>query len=170
LNEAITAYATLAIAALTLVSVGVAYVAFRSQVRSFSASVSADMALKLLREFDSETLIALRGRVAQGFLVGHPISEAEILFDFLEQVGFFLRKGLIEVDVAHSFFFHWVNIYWLAGKSMIEKKRDGAEGLWKDFEYLYRKTLEVEASTDHRSRFINPSSELLRACLEEELV
>jgi cbb3-type cytochrome oxidase subunit 3 len=169
MNEAITAFATLAIAVLTLISVGVAYFAFRSQVRSFAASISADLSLKLLREFESDASVARRGRVADALLKGHPSSESEDVFDFFEQVGFFLRKGLIEGDVAHSFFFHWANLYWIAGNPLIEERRIGCEGLWREFEHLYRTTLQIEIATAPRSRFINPSPQLIRESLEEEL-
>lgn len=80
-----------------------------------------------------------------------------------------MRKGLIETDVAHSFFFHWVNLYWIVRKQTIEEKRIESEGLWKDFELLYQKLLNIEMTTDPRSRFINPSAEIIKKCLEEEL-
>jgi hypothetical protein len=170
MNETITTWATLAIAAGTLVSVWVAYRAFRSQVKSFAASVSADLVLKFVHEFESDVSVARRGRVAEAFLKNLKIAEADDLFDFFESVGLFVRKGLIEADVAHSFLFHWVNLYWVAGKQLIEEKRAECEGLWKDFEYLYQQTLQIEIDTAPRSRFINPTPELLRASLEEELI
>lgn len=168
--EAITAGAAVASALIALLGVGVAYYAFQNQVKSLAGSVSADLALKLGDNFDSEVSVARRGRVANAFLNNLKIAEADDVFDFFEQVGFFVRKGLIEADVAHSFFFHWVNLYWIAGRETIREKRIECSGLWKDFEFLYEKLLKIEITTDPRSRFINPSAELIKKSLEEELV
>jgi hypothetical protein len=157
-------------ALIALFGVSVSYRAFKNQVKIMAGSVSADLALKLADDFDSEISLARRGRVANAFLNNLKIAEADDVFDFFEQVGFFVRKGLIESDVAHSFFFHWVNLYWIAGRQAIAEKRVESEGLWKDFEFLYQKLLNIEMTTDPRSRFINPSSEIIKKYLEEELV
>jgi hypothetical protein len=167
--EAITAWAAVASTLVALLGVRVAYYAFKSQVRSLAGSVSADLALKLAGDFDSEVSIARRGRVANAFLNNLRIAEADDVFDFFEQIGFFVRKGIIEADVAHSFFFHWVNLYWNAGKRTIAEKRVESDGLWKDFEFLYQQLLNIEITTDPRSRFINPSAEIIKKGLEEEL-
>jgi hypothetical protein len=170
MNAAITAWAAVASSLIALLSVGIAYRAFKTQVTSFRSSVSADLALKLVHDFDSEAWLARRGRVANAYLNSLKIAEADDVFDFFEQIGFFVRKGLIEADVAHSFFFHWVNLYWIVGKQTIAEKRIESAGLWKDFEFLYDRLLKIEMTTDPRSRFINPSPELIKKSLEEELV
>lgn len=167
--EAITAWATLVIALCTIGSVFLAYRAMQNQVKSLASSVSADLALKLVHDFDSDANIARRGRVSNAFIKGLNLSETEDLFDFFEQIGLFVRKGLIDADIAHSFFFHWVNLYWVAGKTLIEKKRGASVGLWTDFEYLYKRLLQIEMESDPHSRFINPSEDLIRQSLEEEL-
>lgn len=94
LNEMMTAWATLTIAAGTLVSVWVSYRAFRNQVKSFAMSVSADLALKLARDFDSQESIERRGRIAHAFLNRHKIAETDDLFDFFEKIGFLFGNVL----------------------------------------------------------------------------
>lgn len=91
------------------------------------------------------------------------------LFDLFEAIGLFARRGLLDPDVAHSFFFHWVNLYWVSGKHIIEQKRKASADLWCDFELLYKLLLKIEMERDARSRYINPSDDLIRECLEEEL-
>jgi hypothetical protein len=167
--EAITAWATLVIALGTIASLLIAFRAIRIQSESMAGSVSADLALKLVGGFDKEATVSRRSRVANGFLNKLNLAEAEDLFDFFEQVGLFVRKGLIDAEIAHSFFFHWVNLYWVSGRPLIETKRLASADLWKDFEYLYKRLLEIEMTLDPRSRFINPSDELIRQGLEEEL-
>jgi hypothetical protein len=167
--EAITAWATIVIAIGTLASVYVAYRGIRSQARSFASSVSADLALKLLHDFDSENSRERRSRVADALLKKIKLVEVEELFDAFESIGLFVRRGLLDAEIAHSFFFHWVNLYWVAGKHIIGEKRQASSDLWCDFEFLYKKLSKIEMERDARSRFINPSDDLVKACLEEEL-
>jgi cbb3-type cytochrome oxidase subunit 3 len=167
--EAITAWATIAIAIGTLASVYVAYRGIKSQAQSFANSVSADLALKLLHDFDSEENRKRRSRVADSLLKKIKLAEVDDLFDLFESIGLFVRRGLLDPDVAHSFFFHWVNLYWVAGKHIVEEKRKASADLWCDFELLYKSLLTIEMARDARSRYINPSDDLIRECLEEEL-
>jgi hypothetical protein len=167
--EAITAWATIVIAVGTLASIFFTYRGMQSQARSFAGSVSADLALKLVRDFDSDPYKNLRSRAADAFLKKLRLNEAENLFDFFEQIGLFVRRGLLDAEIAHSFFFHWANLYWVAGKNAIQEKREGCAELWTDFEYLYNALLQIEIKRDPKSRFINPSPELIKASLEEEL-
>jgi hypothetical protein len=104
--EAITAWSTIVVAIGTLLSVFVAYRGIRSQTQSFANSVSADLALKLVRDFQSDENEKKRSRVADAFLKGLRIAETEDLFDEFEKIGLFVRKGLLDADVAYSFFFH----------------------------------------------------------------
>jgi cbb3-type cytochrome oxidase subunit 3 len=167
--EAITAWATIVIALGTLASVYVAYRGIKSQARSFANSVSADLALKLVHDFDSDDNRKRRSRAADALLKKIKLVEVDDLFDMFESIGLFVRKGLLDADIAHSFFFHWVNLYWVAGKHIVEEKRKASADLWCDFELLYKALLKIEMARDARSRFINPSDDLIRECLEEEL-
>ena len=167
--EAVTAGTTVATAIGTLISVYVAYRGIRSQARNFRNSVSADLALKLCSDFDEKDNLARRSRVAHALINEIPLVECDDLFDKFEAIGLFYRKGLIDADVAYSFFFHWVNIYWVAGKHIIESKRKSSENLWCDFEYLYDALLKIEIKNAPHSRLINPSEQLIKQLLEEEL-
>jgi cbb3-type cytochrome oxidase subunit 3 len=167
--EAITAWATIAIAIGTLLSVYVAYRGIKSQTQSFANSVAANLALKLVHDFDSSENRGRRSRAANALLNHLALAEIEDLFDVFETIGLFVRKGFLDADIAHSFFFHWVNLYWVASKHLIEEKRKASADLWTDFEYLYNRLLQIQIAEDSRSRFINPSDELIRQGLEEEL-
>jgi hypothetical protein len=168
--EAITAWSTIVIALGTLVGIYFTYRGMRSQAQSFAGSVSADLALKLVHDFDDVPNRELRSRVSDALLKGLRLSEADNLFDFFEQIGLFVRRGLLDREIAHSFFFHWTNLYWVAGKHIVQEKREGCAGLWTDFEYLYKTLLQVEIKTDPKSRFLNMSFDFIKANLEEELL
>ncbi len=169
MSEAITAWATLVFAVVTTLSLVLAFRAMQVQTKSMASSVSADLAINLVHDFESDPNVSRRSRVSEAMLNGLNLAETEDLFDRFEQIGLFVRKGLIDPDIAHSLFFHWVNLYWVAGKSLIENTRTASSGLWTDFEYLYKKLLQIEMETDPRSRFINPTEALIRQGLEEEL-
>jgi cbb3-type cytochrome oxidase subunit 3 len=66
--EAITAWATIAIAIGTLLSVYVAYRGIKSQTQSFANSVAANLALKLVHDFDSSENRGRRSRAANALL------------------------------------------------------------------------------------------------------
>ncbi len=167
--EAITAWSTIVIAIGTLASIYFTYRGMEKQAKSFAGSVSADLALKMVREFDEDSFRSLRSRVADASLKKLRLGETENLFDFFEQIGLFVRRGLLDVEIAHSFFFHWTNLYWIAGRSVIQEKREGCATLWTDFECLYNTLLQIEIKTDPKSRFIEMTPDLLKACLEEEV-
>lgn len=165
---AITAWGTIVTAFCSIVSVFVTYRAMQNQTKGLANSVSADLALKLEHEFESQKIIEIRGHVADALSKNLKTSEAEILFDFFEQIGFFVQKGIIDAEVAYSFFFHWVNLYWIAGESLIKEKRIASANLWTDFESLYKILLKIEKKADPLSKFIKPSADLIKQCLEEE--
>jgi cbb3-type cytochrome oxidase subunit 3 len=89
--EAITAWATIVIALGTLASVYVAYRGIKSQARSFANSVSADLALKLVHDFDSDDNRKRRSRVADALLKKIKLVEVDDLFDMFESIGLFVR-------------------------------------------------------------------------------
>lgn len=85
--EAITAWSTIAIAVATFGGVYVAYKALKSQGESLANSVSADLALKLVKEFDDEEHRKLRSCAADAFLKHLKQSEIDNLFDTFEMIG-----------------------------------------------------------------------------------
>lgn len=90
--EAIAAWAIIAIAIGTLASVYVAYLGIKSQTQSLANSVSADLALKLLHEFNSKDCWERRSRVADAFLKKINLVEIDELFDLFESMDYLCAR------------------------------------------------------------------------------
>ncbi len=89
--------------------------------------------------------------------------------DFFETVGLLVRTKTLTNELAHNFFFHWINLYWLAGESYIKTKRQAAKALWEDFERLYSDVRKIEQSKDPNSEELKLKPEQIRERLKEEL-
>ena len=94
--------------------------------------------------------------------------QAEDVFDFFETVGLFVRLGALTEDIAYSVFFHWVNLYWKAGKHHIGAKQQEAASLWGDFERLYKTMCDIERRAHEESDDLKMPDSRLRRQLQEE--
>ncbi len=95
------------------------------------------------------------------------------MFDFFETVGLMVRTGALTKDLAYNFFFHWFNMYWVAGQSYIQEERKNSKSLWENFEYGYLSVREIEMEKDAHSTDLRLAEdqqrlrELLQAEIEE---
>ena len=183
MTDPITAWSTFALAVVTFISLWVSIFAvrasyrgikeqtdsFKKQTDSFVASVSADLCLKLMDRFDNPVMLHKRNNAAKALIDGENLSEADEVFDFFEIVGLYVRRGVIDAELAHSMFFHWANLYWNAGKDYITESRQRTTTLYCDFEDVYKVVLQIEMHIDPRSRDINPTKADLNAFLRQEL-
>jgi hypothetical protein len=138
----------------------------------FKLSLAADLSMKLDDRFNPEDLRRARSDAARALLSNQNLADAEDVFDFFETVGLLVRTGAVTSDLAYNFFFHWINLYWVAGQGYIQKKRRIAKSLWEDFEYLYGKVLEIEKRKDIQSADLKLSNQpdRIRELLQEEVI
>jgi hypothetical protein len=169
MTDPVTAWSTLILAIMSFVAVGISYWGIKRQTESFALSVSAELCLKLTDRFNSESMIKIRSLAAKALLEKSNSSAADEVFDFFETVGLYVRKNAVDKQIAHSMFFHWVNLYWRAGKETIIKNRERCAGIYSDFEHLYDTVLKSEMSVDQKSRDINPTDADLEAFLKQEM-
>jgi hypothetical protein len=168
MTDPITAWSTFGLAVFSLVAVGVSYWGIKKQTESFAMSVSADLCLKLTDRFDSEPMIKIRNLAARALMGQTDLDAADDIFDFFETVGLYVRKNALDKEIAHSMFFHWVNLYWHAGRSHILKSRERSSGIYADFENLYNMVLKIEMRDYPKSRDINPTEEEIIKFLKQE--
>jgi hypothetical protein len=169
LYDKITAWSTLALAVLSMVSCYVVFWGIRRQTQSFAQSISADLGFKLHDRFDSPTLKEIRKKATNTLLAGKRSADVDDLFDFFETIGFYVDRGLLDERIAHTLFFHWVNLYWVAGKDQIKNNQAASVGIWIYFGKLYDRLMAIEIADDPKSRDINPSDERIRQLLQYEL-
>ena len=153
----------------TVVAAAAAVYAIWLQNKSFKANLTAELAMKLDDRFSSPECKEIRSRAARALQNHIKEEEAEDVFDFFETVGLFTRRKALDAEIVHSFFFHWINVYWTAGKDHISRRQAESKFLWKDFSYLYLKVLEIEMKEDPSSQDIALSADDLRRYLNHEI-
>jgi hypothetical protein len=138
----------------------------------FKLSLAADLSMKLDDRFNPEDFRQTRSHAAQALLSGQKLVDAEDVFDFFETVGLLVRTGALTKELAYSFFFHWINLYWVAGQEHIQEKRKGAKSSWEDFEYIYKIVQQLERMKDADSEDLKLAEQpqRLKTLLNEEIV
>jgi hypothetical protein len=160
--EALTAVGTIVLA---LIAISMGYI----QTKGFKLNLAANLSMKLVDQFDQKEFKLIRSKAARALKDHVAEEEAEDVFDFFETVGLFTRRKALDVEVVHSLFFHWINMYWVAGKPYISRRQSESKCLWKDFGYLYREVLAVEMKDDPSSQDISLSPEDLEHHLNDEV-
>jgi hypothetical protein len=138
----------------------------------FKLSLAADLSMKLDDRFNLEDFRQTRSHAAQALLSGQNLVNAEDVFDFFETVGLMVRTEALTKDLAYNFFFHWINMYWVAGQGHIQEKRKIAKSLWENFEYLYNIVQQLEQIKDADSEDLKLAEQpqRLRTLLNEEII
>ncbi|HEV2498823.1 MAG TPA: hypothetical protein VGY31_04490 [Terriglobia bacterium] len=159
------AFATLLLTAIAaLVSSIVAVKSLGASKRS----LSADLCMRLEDRFDSVHIKSCRSRAAKSLLTHSNVEEAEDVLDFFETTGLLVRLKALNLEMVYSSFFHWANTYWNAAKPHIDLRRKTRKTLWQEFEYLYRKMIEIEKRKDASSVDLSPTPQLIEGNLVDE--
>lgn len=156
--SAMTALATVLAALAAAVSLWVSWRGISAQNtqakasrEDFKLSLSADLAMKLEDRFNSAEQRKIRANAARAILSNEKLIEAEEVFDFFETVGLMVRTGALTKDLVYNFFFHWMNMYWVAGQAYIQEERKNSISLWENFEFGYKAVREMEEMKDAHS-------------------
>lgn len=157
------------IAVISLSSALIAWWGIKKQAALLQTSVLVDNLLKLEERFTSESFKSKRHLAATDLLGKSEDGQSEDVFDFFETVGLLLRRKILDEETVHSTFFHWINLYWLAGQECIQQMRRDGRPVYSDFEDLYKKVHEFEKKKDPKSGDLKPTPEVLDEYLEEEL-
>jgi hypothetical protein len=117
-------------------------------------------------------------RSAANFLLGEQQSgdELEDVFDYLESpIADKVISGAVDRQQAYDIFYHWIRLYWQAGKEFIRKYREEEPAAWSSLETLYgitlaieKRKLEKELGRAVTADDLNLSSEKLRKYLLQE--
>lgn len=143
---------------------------FWRQNKSYKESLALDLAMKLDERFNDQVFRTLRSDAAKALLNQNNLTNSEEVFDFFETVGSFQERQSLDDELIHDFFFHWINLYWNAGKTHIEdQRRSHTKMLWQKFEKLYGAVIEIEKRGDVSSKDLNPNPDQIKKWLEEEI-
>ena len=141
---------------------------FDRQIRDYQLTLHAKTILRFEQRFNDPDFKQIRCLAANALLAKQDEEQAEDVFDFFETVGLFVKLGALTEEIAYSVFFHWVNLYWKAGKHHIGSKQQESAALWGDFERLYNSLCNIEKRTHADSDDLTMSESRLRHQLQEE--
>ena len=139
------------------------------QLNAYKLALSVDIMLKFDARFNEPNFKATRSNAAKALLSKTYQEEAEDVFDFFDTVGLFVNLGALSDVLAYSVFFHWINLYWTAGKEYIGSKQTETRAVWVDFQELSEKVREIERQRDPESEDLKMPEGRLQELLQEEI-
>jgi hypothetical protein len=175
---AITSFASVGAALAAIASVFLSWRGIQEQNKQsqksredFRLSLAADLAMKLEDRFDTKEQRKIRARASQALLTNSGLRETEDIFDFFETIGLLLRNGALYPDLAYNFFFHWINLYWIAGEGYIQTERNTSNTLWENFEFAFHTVCKIEQQRDPKSidLKLTSSSNRIKDLLQDEI-
>jgi hypothetical protein len=142
---------------------------FDRQIAEYRLALYAETTLRFEKRFNGPRFTQIRSKAARALLNKQDEVEAEDVFDFFETLGLFVKRGALDEGIAYSVFFHWINLYWRAGKHHIGSKQKDATTLWGDFSFLYERVCDIEKRNDPDSEDLRMPDSRLRQELQEEI-
>lgn len=157
--------ATWFIAAASIAAVLVAVLS----MRAYKLALSVDVVLKFDARFSEPNFKVTRSKAAKALLSKIDEDEAEDVFDFFDTLGLFVKLGALTDELAYSVFFHWINLYWMAGKRHIGSKQSETRPVWKNFRKISERVREIERQRDPESEDLKMPETRLHEHLQQEI-
>jgi len=139
------------------------------QLNAYKLALSVDVAHRFDERFDEPRFRATRSNATKALLSKSYQEEAEDVFDFFDTVGLFVKLGALSDELAYNVFFHWINLYWTAGKGYIGAKQAETSTVWVNFRELSEKVREIERQRDAESEDLKMPEGRLQELLQEEI-
>lgn len=118
--------------------------------------------------FNGKEFLNVRSAAAKA-LLEKPNDQIDDVLDFFDTVGYLVRVGALDKEMAWHTFFHWVRAYWYASKDYVAETRLKEPTVWEDFDQLYHKLMRLEAKKQKkRSLDLVPSIEEMKTFLNQE--
>jgi hypothetical protein len=165
-----------------LVGVCIAGLAFRSAQQSARRSVGLEVVWRLDARFTSKRMRCARSQAAgvlaevsnhQTTMDDERLWAADDVLDFFEDLGLLLHEHVLNANVVHSYFSHWIEGYWFAAETYLTYVRERDPTAWGDFQDLYRRMMVIEQKVAGKSVKRSPAEvprfldEELRVCTGE---
>lgn len=119
--------------------------------------LGAEMWLRFIQRFDSETMEAQRRSLATDLLANpKPESLPEALLEFFEDLAIASRRKYIAEDLAECSFSYYVRFWWAASKAYVEalRERKANKSLFVEFERLANQSKEASPSSAEIKEFL----------------
>ncbi|MDB5070257.1 MAG: hypothetical protein JWM87_1368 [Candidatus Eremiobacteraeota bacterium] len=97
-----------------------------------------------MRRVAAEALLRLWTERAEIDKYRDELSALEDVLDILEDVGFYIEAEQISAEVAHNHLYHWIRLWWFAGRPFVEAHQKREPPRWDHVALLYYETSVVE--------------------------
>ena len=141
----------------------------KEQMNAYRLALSVDVVLKFDVQFNEPNFKAVRSRAAKALLSKSNEGDADDVFDFFDTIGLFVKLGALSNELAYSVFFHWINLYWEAGKKYIAAKQTETSTVWRNLRMICEGVREIEKERDPNSEDLKMPESRLREQLKEEI-
>jgi hypothetical protein len=142
---------------------------FEKQLAEYKLALLAETTLKFEERFNDPHFKRVRSRAALALRNNSNEEDAEDVFDFFDTLWLFIDLGALTERIAYSVFFHWINLYWKAGKHHIGSKQQDTASVWQGFSSLYNKVVEIERQNNADSEDLKMSELRLGKQLQDEI-
>ncbi len=161
LAASITAVAALAVALMVARQM-------QQQAAHLEFNTSLESLWRLDADWNSDSMLSLRGVAADGLLGGHPSHELGEVMDFYRDMEFLIEHGTIDVPIiAHQFALP-LQMYWYASADVRDELLKDDSGAHQDLEKLVTLLTGAESERRHSAAQV-PSPEQIRKFLRAEL-
>lgn len=157
------------------IAVLITAIALYYQIWRSRFSMNLELVLKREDKFDSPEFRKIRSSASNSILNGTTIEkfkEAEDVFDFFETIGYFVKHKALDREIVWHTFYHWVHLYWSAGKEyiLIFRQKYDDPTYWEDFECLHNTLLKIQESKTRNQEPEILSQEKIIEFLNDELL
>lgn len=161
----------------TCVALFVTIVAHIRSLRASRLATSAQLVFNLVAVFNSEEMRIHRRRLAAKLLLGEggiiDLRSDEPVIEFFEDLGYFVRRGILDEGMVWNGFHWWVERYMQvihAQRNLIDEARK-ASGVWTLFqetEYLLSRLSRLARKESRTAMYHPPRLDALREFLVDE--
>ncbi len=140
------------------------------QQENSKAVLSVQLVMKFDDLFDSNLMRDSRRSFAKAILERKEPPDEDIL-GFLDTMGFFVKRGSLDLEAVWNEFGYYVLYYWPAAESYVKQIRttDHDESYYENIEWLYKELLKEDVSRHHGKRAQEiPSKQELNDFLKDE--
>lgn len=133
-------------AAASVIAAVTAIVAIWVESRRSRFASGVDLIHNLDREFRSERFLHIRANAARGLLAQPTANTNAVdeIFDFFEEVAFFVRRGALDLETTWYFFFSYMYRFHTVAAEYIAAQRRSDATLWHNHVTVYPKLLAIE--------------------------
>lgn len=116
------------------------------QLKHARLSHGVNLITKFEEQFSDQTMLEARKLAAGKYLARNCTDEIDVILDFFETIGMFVRRGVVDKELVWNSFSYWILRYHALSRAHIRERRkeeDDATG-WQEFIFLVKCMKKIE--------------------------